>query len=199
MNRYPIVLALLLLSATADAQKSYYGIKAGLNIASLKLSFSGMSGSTNDLYSFHGGVYAVFMTSEKFGFQPELLYSAQGAAGSGGSGNFNLNYLTVPVMMRFTFTPGALIQFGPQVGFLMGASVDGQDAKSGMNSVDFGLGFGLGFERPSGVNFGFRYVLGLSNTLSSSTTSGLGQLGLSGITMTNQVIQLSVGYRFKRP
>lgn len=189
---------LVLLNGGLFAQGTRYGIKAGLNVANLKISLGGMSATSNDLYSFHAGFYSVIMTSEKFGFQPEFLYSAQGGAGSGGSGNFNLGYLTVPVMLRYDFTPGVNIQAGPQVGFLMNATVDGTDAKSGMNTVDFDLAFGLGVERPSGVSFTFRYIVGLSNTLSSATSSALQGLGFGGVTMTNQVIQLSLGMRLSK-
>ncbi len=133
------------------------------------------------------------MTSETFGFQPEFLYSVQGGKSSGS--NFSLSYLNIPVMMRYTFSPGVSLQAGPQIGFLLAASVGGVDAKSGMNTVDFGAGFGLGVERPSGVNFTFRYNLGFSNTLSTATTSAISGIGLPGFTMTNQVIQFSLGFK----
>lgn len=197
MLKKPLLLAMLvLLSGGLFAQSTKFGIKAGLNIANLKATLGGTSATSPDIYSFHGGFYAIMMTSEKFGFQPEFIYSGQG--GGDNSGKFNLNYLNVPVMMRYDFAPGVNIQFGPQVGFLISATVNGQDAKSGFNSVDFGLGFGLGVDRPSGVTFGFRYVIGLSNTLSSATTSAASGLGISGLSMTNQVIQLSLGMRLSK-
>jgi len=190
-----LLLAFMLAGSCVMAQNRYFGIKGGLNIAHVTISFGGLSASSNDLTSFHAGFYGVLMTSEKFGFQPELMYSAQGGGSSGGSGDFKLNYLSVPILMRYTFTPGVNIQAGPQVGFLMSATVDGMDAKSAMSDVDFGLCFGLGVERPSGVSFSFRYALGLSNTFNSTTSSAFNQLGFSNTTMTNRVIQLSLGFR----
>lgn len=191
------MIAVLLWSGVA-AQGFTYGIKGGLNLAKLKMSFGGLSASSEDLVSFHAGFYGVLMTSEKFGIQPEIVYSGQGGGGSGGSGNFNLGYINVPVMLRYTFTPGVSLQAGPQVGFLLSASVDGTDAKSAMNSVEFGVGFGLGVERPSGVNFAFRYNLGISNTLSSDVNTALAGLGLGSLTMTNQVIQFSLGFNLSK-
>lgn len=176
-------------------QKFDYGLKAGLNIAKLTVSVSGLSGTSDDLFSFHAGFYGTIMTSEKFGVQPELIYSGQGGAGGGG---FTLGYLNVPVMLRYEFTPSVTVQAGPQVGFLLSATADGVDAKSAMNTVDFGLGFGLGVDRPSGVSFCFRYVAGLTNTLNTDAASSLAGFGFPGITMTNQVIQLSVGYKLSR-
>lgn len=198
MKRIYLFALMGVLAFTSAAQEFQYGIKGGINLAKLKVSVTGMSATTDELFSFHAGFYGLIMTSDKFGIQPELLYSGQGASGSGGSGNFSLGYLTIPVMLRYEFTPGVTIQAGPQVGFLMSATVDGQDAKSGLNSTDFGLGFGLGVDRPSGVNFGFRYVIGLSNTLSDATTGALVGFGYPGVSMTNQVMQFSVGFRLSK-
>ncbi len=197
--KYPLLLlAVVLAGSGVMAQENHFGIKAGANIAHVTFSFGALSASSNDLTSIHVGVYGVRMTSEKFGFQYEFLYSMQGGGDSGGSGDFKLNYLTIPVLMRYTFTPGVNIHAGPQVGFLMSATVSGMDAKSAMSDVDLGLCFGLGAERPSGVSFSFRYVLGLTNTFNSSTSAAFSQLGFSNTTMTNRVIQLSIGYRFSK-
>lgn len=198
MKKLVILLIALTLVLGATAQKFDFGLKVGLNVSSLKITFGGYGGTSDDLISFHGGVYGVLKTSDKFGIQGDFLYSAQGGGSSGGGGNFNLDYLSIPIMLRFEFTPGVNLQAGPQVGFLMRAVVDGQDAKSAMNSTDFGLGFGIGVDRPSGVSFGFRYVAGLTNTLSSEFNSAASGFGLPGITMTNQVMQFSVGFRLSK-
>ena len=188
---FPLIIAVLL-SGMAMGQNSF-GIKGGLNVAKLKLSVGSASGSSDDLLSFHAGFYATLMTSEKFGFQPEIYYSAQGGGGSGG--DFKMGYINVPVMMRFSLSDGISLQAGPQLSFLMNATVGGVDAKSAMNTVDFGAGFGLGLDRPSGVNFTFRYNIGFTNTLTPSATSQISGLGLGSISMTNQVIQFSLGFR----
>ncbi len=198
MKKHIVLVLLGLFSSAAIAQKMTVGIKGGLNLASLKISAGGLSASSNDLFSFHGGFYGTIMNSEKFGFQPEFLYSAQGGKGSGGSGNFNLGYINIPVMMRYTFTPGVSLQAGPQLSFLLNATVDGTDIKSVMNTMDFGACFGLGVDMPSGVNFAFRYNIGFSNTLTSAATSGLSGLGFGNLTMTNQVIQFSLGVKLTK-
>lgn len=182
----------------ATAQKFDFGLKAGMNIANLKISMGGLSATSDDLFSFHGGLYGVLWTSERLAIQPEFIYSAQGGASSGGGGNFDLGYLTIPVMLRYDFTPGVSIQAGPQVGFLMNASTDGTDVKSVMASPDFGLAFGLGVDRPSGISFTFRYVIGLTNTLTDEFNSIISGFGIPGITMTNQVMQFSLGYRLSK-
>ncbi len=198
MRKYVVFGLLGFLSSVAIAQKMTVGIKGGLNLASYKVALGGVSASSNDLLSFHGGFYGTIMTSENFGFQPEFLYSAQGGKGSGGSGDINWGYINIPVMMRYTFTPGVSLQAGPQLSFLLNASANGVDIKSDMNTIDFGVGFGLGVDRPSGVNFTFRYNIGFSNVLNSAVASSLSGFGLGNVTMTNQVIQFSLGFKLSK-
>jgi Outer membrane protein beta-barrel domain len=196
MNKRLVFMMIILVPGFATAQDFSWGAKAGLNLAKLKMSVGTISASSDDLVSFHAGLYGKIKTSEKFFIQPEFIYSAQGGKGDGG--NFNMGYLNVPVMLAFEFSPGISVQAGPQVGFLMNASVDGTDIKSQMNSVDFGASFGFGVERPSGFSFSFRYNIGFTNTLSSAVASSLAGLGLGTVSMTNQVIQFSLGYRLSK-
>jgi hypothetical protein len=163
-----------------------FGAKAGLNLASI-------SGDDTDDFdsrtSFHAGAMAEFKISEKFSFQPELLYSGQGAkfenSESGEFGSFseeveiNLDYLNIPLMAKYYITEGFSLEAGPQVGFLLSAkekyeynerfgdetfSESGEeDIKDFVKNVDFGLSFGLGYKLQNGLNFSARYYLGLSD------------------------------------
>lgn len=54
---------------------NHLGAKAGLNFSNLTGDDADLDGRT----SFHLGLIAEIMFSEKFGIQPEVLYSAQGA------------------------------------------------------------------------------------------------------------------------
>ena len=184
-------------SSLASGQGASFGIKAGLNLAKLSTSLSatGLSSQndTPDTYvSFSAGVFGVIKLGDKFGFQPELLYSGQG--GDLGVGSFRLNYLNLPVMFRFSPTPEFSLQAGPQLGILLSAEISGIDIKDQFNTTDFGFGFGLGYEFPIKVDIGFRYVVGLLNIFNADVSSS----GLPSLTMTmnNQVLQFSVGHRF---
>lgn len=193
MKKQLAIVVVFLLPGIVSAQEFMWGAKAGLNLAKLNYSVGGYSGSSDDLFSFHAGFYGKLMTSEKFGIQPEFLFSGQG--GGGDAGDINLMYINIPAMASFMFTPGVSVQAGPQIGFLLSASANGTDVKSIMNSIDFGAGFGLVVERPNGLSFNFRYNIGFTNTLSSSAASSLLGLGIGMVTITNQVTQFSVGYR----
>jgi hypothetical protein len=171
------------LSIGAFAQGASFGIKGGLNLAKETATGSGLSISSDSRTSFHFGVYTTIMFSDKFGLQPELLYSGQGA-GSGSSAD-KFSYLAIPIMLKYHVNPIFSLQAGPQLGFLMSATSAGTDVKDQMNSTDFAGAFGLGVDLPMGLNFAARYVPGFSNILKSTP---------SGVTLKNETIQISVGF-----
>jgi len=66
--------------------------------------------------------------------------------------NYNVNYLTVPVMANWHFgnKRNWYLDFGPYVGFLLNAKDTqyGTDVTSSFNSTDFGLALGIGVKVP---------------------------------------------------
>ena len=64
--------------------------------------------------------------------------------------NFDLTYLTVPVMANWHFgkTRNWYLNFGPYIGFLMSAKAAGYDVKEVFNSTDAGLDVGIGVKLP---------------------------------------------------
>ena len=172
----------------ALAQGFSFGVKAGLNFAKEVVNGSGVTINTDNITSFHGGVYAKIMFIPNFGIQPELLYSGQGGTVSSGgiTSTDKFSYLNIPVMLRYNIVPAFNLQAGPQLGFLLSATSNGTDVKSQLKSTDFGLGFGLGVDLPMGLNFAARYVLGLSDLPATNSTSA---------TIKNTVFQISIGYK----
>lgn len=165
---------------SAEAQGIKFGVKGGLNFATI----SGDNTDGSDLVTgLHFGVLAEIPISEKFSFQPELMYSGQGTS-------FNdyatdLSYLNIPLMGKYYLTKGLSLEAGPQLGFLLSAKTDDSDVKDLFKTVDFGVNFGLGYKLENGLNFGARYNLGLSNINAIDNYSN-----------KNGVMQLSVGYFF---
>lgn len=168
--------------ANVNAQEIKFGAKSGFN-------FSTVNGSnTNNIdyvTSYHVGVVSEIPISEKFSFQPEIMYSRQGYS-------FNddivaLNYLNIPLMGKYYVTKGLSLEAGPQIGFLLSAKNEKTDVKDSFKTVDFGVNFGLGYKLENGLNFGVRYNLGLTdiNNIEGSSSKN-----------KNGVFQVSVGYFF---
>src|SRR6478609_1784304 len=98
MKKIVIILIVSTFTTASFAQVSG-GIKAGVNFSSQTISGNGLSVSPEGLTSFHGGLFLTAMFSEKFGLQPELLYSLQGSTFNVGSSSLKtkLTYLNIPV------------------------------------------------------------------------------------------------------
>jgi hypothetical protein len=168
--------------ANVNAQEIKFGVKGGLNFASI----SGDNTKGIDVVtSFNFGVLSEIPISDKFSFQPELMYSGQGY--SFNDNTIALSYLNIPLMGKYYLTKGLSVEAGPQIGFLLSAKNDKTDVKDSFNNFDFGVNFGLGYKLDNGLNFGVRYNLGLTD---------INNLDNSSSKYKNGVLQLSVGYFF---
>ncbi|CDF78172.1 conserved hypothetical protein containing N-terminal outer membrane beta-barrel domain [Formosa agariphila KMM 3901] len=171
--------------ANVNAQDIQFGVKGGLNFASI---YGDHSSDYDEVTSFNLGVMAEIPVNEKFSFQPELLYSGQGYSLDSDSDKMvELYYLNVPLMGKYYVTKGLSLEAGPQIGFLLSAKDDKSSATDYFNTVDFGVNFGLGYKLDNGLNFGARYNLGLTDI---NNVDGFSDKNRNG------VLQVSVGYFF---
>ncbi|MBF01704.1 MAG: hypothetical protein CMP76_00245 [Flavobacterium sp.] len=148
----------------ANAQEVKFGAKAALNLSNL----TGDVEDNSMKVGFQVGGLVEIGISEKFAVQPELVYSAQGTKFDGaGDPSLNLDYLNIPVMAKFYVAEGFSLEAGPQIGFLLSAKAKSDagdvDYKDFVNSTDFGVNFGAGYDVTENINLGVRYSLGLSN------------------------------------
>ncbi|MGB1042223.1 MAG: porin family protein [Tenacibaculum sp.] len=173
-----ITVTVLVLS-NVNAQKIKFGIKGGINFSEIN------SESINKTTGFNLGFISEIPISEKFYFQPELLYSDQGGS------SINLNYLNLPLMGKYYLTKEFSIEAGPQVGYLLSAKTNSKNIKSSFNKFDFGANLGLGYKFNNGLNFGVRYNLGLTKINDINNA-----IEYSKIKSQNQVFQITVGYLF---
>lgn len=209
-----LLVACLTLVCFSYAQKVQYGVKGGLNLASL-YGADYQDHEYNTYY--HIGGMAELPITEKFSVQPELLYSVQGSKGDlilislhnmavpypgyiSPKVTFDIKsqYLNIPVMAKYDVFKGVDLEFGPQLGFLLaaeqktkysgdtGTTILTEDIKDDMNKVDFGLNFGLSYTIGNAINLGARYNLGLSKVYDTNYFEE----------EKNSVFQFSVGYFF---
>lgn len=91
----------------ALAQGISGGIKLGANFANQKMDFEGFDLSPESRTSLHGGFFLTIMMSETFGIQPEVLYNSVGSKIKfmGQDAISKLNYLSVPLMLRYNPVP----------------------------------------------------------------------------------------------
>ncbi|WP_292948945.1 porin family protein [Olleya sp. UBA1516] len=206
MKKLFTIAAVAVLGMTSvNAQDINFGAKAGVNFATVGGDVEDVDART----SFHVGVVAEIMISDKFSVQPELMYSSQGFGSEysdeilGTTVNYEetlkLDYINLPVMAKYYVTEGLSLEAGPQIGFLMSADYEfeasaggdseseSEDVKDDFKSIDFGFGAGLGYKLENGLNFSARYTLGLANIAEDAEED---------FSIQNNVFQVSVGFFF---
>jgi hypothetical protein len=183
MKRILCILSMsALVLSSAFGQDISGGAKAGFN-------FANMTGDIDDVamkVSFHLGGYANIGVTDVLSVQPELLFNAVGAKEDGGDGKLNVSYVSIPVMVLYSF--GVVnVQAGPQLGFLISAKEkyddEEDDIKDMFKGTDFGFNLGLGADFGQ-FNASARYCIGLSNIADDDDFD-----------VKNSVIQLSVGVK----
>ena len=191
-----------------QAQDINFGAKTGVNFASLGGDDTeGLDGKTG----FHLGLVAEIPISNSFAFQPEILYSSQGAKSKVSDTYMDVNfstkedltvdYINIPLLAKYTITPGLSFHAGPQVGLLVNAKdeyeyvINGekesgtQDMKDEIKNLEFAIAAGLGYKLEMGIFFNVRYNAGLSNIIDDDGSS-------EDYNIHNNVFQLSVGFMF---
>ncbi|MFZ1703126.1 MAG: porin family protein [Saprospiraceae bacterium] len=176
MNRLKfLTIALVLVTGTIQAQHINIGIKGGLNAFTIS---SNNNTDYNVKLGFVAGLLGHIHLSQKYAFQPEIVYSVQGSSYkiSGSDSKLNLNYINIPLIFQYMYDNGFRLQAGPQVGFLTGAKfVSGSnevDLKSSFKSTDIGVSVGMSYVKPStGLGIDVRYNHGLTDIDVSSNKS----------------------------
>lgn len=179
-----------------------FGVKAGINLsdANIENAKNIEDIKTENLTGFHIGAVAEIFLSDHFSIQPELMYSAQGNNLKAVINETKvdiknkIDYLTVPIMLKYYMIGGLNINAGPQVGFNVKSTSGGENNSDSVNKLDFGLNFGVGYESPIGLFIDARYNLGLTNITKDSFKN---KENFDGIGIAkSKVIQLSVGLKF---
>lgn len=181
------VVALTVMTSSAFAQLSG-GIRAGLNFSNqnIKSQDFDLDESGDMKAGLLLGLYLVGNLSENIAIQPELVYSSMGA--NDPDGDLKLNYISIPVLLRYNINDMINVHLGPQFGILASAEIDGVDAKEFYNGLDLGAALGVGLDFGK-LNAGARYYFSLGNAADPDA------IGIDDWKAKNSAIQLYLGYR----
>lgn len=164
MKKHLIALVCFVFAGVAARAQLVVTPKLGATFSTMNIS-NGNTLNGGDLQSKTGlaiGVAFGIPLSDALSVQPELLFIQKGyrEAGGGSTANFGLNYLEVPLLLRYRIGEADELHFfgyaGPYVGFGLGGNLK---AKSGSISFDGKLKFG---EEPDNYN-GNDFYLGGSD------------------------------------
>jgi Outer membrane protein beta-barrel domain len=200
MRIYSFVLCTFLCTAgTAMAQPAVFGVKAGINLATVTFDPEPDEDVLDRRTGFVGGLFVVVPASDRLGFQGEVLFSQKGASEDGGAGDLALDYLEVPLLLRVGTASPLETSFhafaGPSIGLRLRARVTAETFDGETEDEDIAddvKGFDFGVVAGAGVNFGRftldgRYTWGLNN---------LNSLEDDEMKLRNRVFSIMAGVRF---
>ncbi|MBP6557949.1 MAG: PorT family protein [Flavobacterium sp.] len=160
MKRFVITAIIALgLSSSVSAQKKgdiEFGFNVGYNNSTVSETY--YTADTSAGFNFGGSMDYYF--SNTWSIKGKLIYDQKGwdngyienSEGFEYNTDFNVNYLTVPVMANWHFgtKKNWFLEFGPYMGFLLNAedSRFGTDVTDAFNSTDIGLALGIGVKIP---------------------------------------------------
>lgn len=195
----------------AQTDKVKLGVKAGLNLASLTFDERELNSSSKT--GFTAGLMVEVPMAKNFSLQPELLYSQQGTkisfsdkdvTNSNYKSTIRLNYLNIPVMLKYYVLEGLSVQAGPQIGILLKAdnkyednflgykNQESFDLKDYSTGIDTSVNFGLGYQFKEKFYADARYNISYSNVFKEGDVNHF-----INNDMKNRVFQVTIGYFFK--
>lgn len=134
----------------ANAQEAKFGVKAGVDFATSTVSYSGFSASASET-GFYAGGFADIELSDKFHFQPELLYVAVK----------DMDQVQIPLLAKYQVAEKFNLLAGPNLGFFTKKT-------EGMKSFNYGIDFGASYDITENIILDAKYNLGLANLIENA-------------------------------
>tara|TARA_R110002167_G_scaffold108803_1_gene277698 strand:- start:4590 stop:5147 length:558 start_codon:yes stop_codon:yes gene_type:complete len=185
MKKSSLFVIMLFVCTLVGAQDFGFGVKGGVNIASIGGNTYAGLGSLGSRVSFHIGGLVQIPLTDKLSVQPELLYSSQGSNWSYSDvGNIKLDYVNIPVMGKYAIIKGLSAEAGPLVGYLISTN---SENKEDFKNLDVAIAIGASYKMGNNLFFSLRYNKGIMNV------NGVSDLNVKNV---NNVFQLTAGYMF---
>ncbi|WP_044398395.1 porin family protein [Lacinutrix sp. Hel_I_90] len=177
MKKNVLILTFILFSIYSFSQNALYGVRAGYNISNLDFEPDVPAGIENrHRNGIAVGFFSEYYVSENVSFAPEIQFSAEGAKAE----FLRINYIQMPLFLKYKITEVVAIGVGPQV------SVKGHDYKDGQQNLAFsGLG-GLEYSLTDNFFLDVRYSYGFTNVFDDETN----------IEAKNTNMQIGFGVKF---
>ncbi|HLR25723.1 MAG TPA: porin family protein [Fodinibius sp.] len=179
-----------LFSSAAEAQSVqdpplHWGLKGGVNIATM---YGDEVHDADVRAGFTGGLFLNYRFTPNWSIQPEVLFSMKGAdldqglTGEDGGADYEIGYLEIPILAKYTFTTNSMVKpylnAGPQIGFALWGDSNGRDLDDDqLKDAEFALAMGGGIDLAVAsspedfiqtVGLDLRYTLGLTDAFDVS-------------------------------
>ena len=195
-----IAAAIVCLSASAQVQ---FGFKVGVDATNFwgKTDYPSQYEARYPLIvnhnlrlNYQAGLVMEYKFSPQFAIAPEVVFAAQGGKITDGNPaleinqrtiTYTTNYINVPVMLKYYFSPAFSIDLGPQVGFNVYSKTQHRDSKDYTKGVDLGVGLGATYNLTEHVFIQTRYTMGMTKVFKGEH-----------INAKNSNIQLAIGMKY---
>jgi hypothetical protein len=186
----------LLCGPAAWAQGLDFGVKGGVNVATVDVSGDGVAPSFDSRVGFVAGGFVRMPITPWLAVQGEGLYAEKGArfSDTGIDTKLILTYLEVPVLAHVRLAKVFYAEAGPSMAFRLQAkartpfsgATEDIDISDDVQAFDFGVAMGGGVELGRVIIDG-RYTLGLRDADTETSDAS---------TMKNRTISFTAGFRF---
>lgn len=183
------------LITSANAQS--FGMKGGLNAATIKFSSKEYKAST--LIGFHGGVFGQYRFSDALSVQADLLYSKEGAKSthipSGKKYTDAETFLQIPLMIQYFPTTDFYLSSGPQIGIPLSIKETDEstgaveDLKKHYKGTDLRWAFACGYQFAQEPGFGV-------NARYSFSVPSFNRVSVNGSSVKNRLFEIGLFYTF---
>lgn len=185
MKKYLIILLIPFSIAFQSKAQTYYGIKAGANIASFRVTGSGVGLTSDSRTAVLAGFLLNTSLTDNLLFQPELIYIGYGGKVLGVE--LKTDYISLPLVLQYKAVNRFYLEAGLQPGLLATAKSEGEDVKSSFKNFDLPGLVGASFDFTENIGLGIRYAFGLVNVADDS----------DGSTSKNRGLQIALHVKFK--
>lgn len=138
----------------SQAQETKFGVKAGVDFATVKVEFMGTSASSSETGFFLGG-FVNLGISEKFSVQPELLYVAISDS----------NFFSVPILAKYNVAEKFGLLAGPSLNYFSDMEED---------KLKFNVDFGATYDITEEIDVNAKYSFGFGDVAVSGIFVGAG-------------------------
>ena len=206
--RTKVLILAMLAFFTQIANAQSFGVKGGLNLASMSYSMKELDNSPEPIIGLHFGPIVEFKLTNRINFNSGILYTLKGSREEIWNINNDLKFVPerVPIRLNFLEIPlniaykislreksNFFVQAGPYLGFVLNGKFkinnETNDIQFGglgkMKRFDFGLGIGSGFQFGSWIT-SLSYQFGLTN-----------RYDIPDSRTRNNALQLSIAYMFR--
>ncbi len=162
-------------------QKSFFGVDAGVNVATQRIVTTYSPITLNSIYFFQNkirpsfGIFYEYNFSDAIAMRANAQYMGMGYTSKGTSPDkLDINYLTFPISFHYFANKHLSLNAGSYVSFTIGGTkLNNEDITKTYHKNDFGLIIGAEHDLYKNFALGVNYFIGFKNIWLFDSTPGV--------------------------